>query len=105
MEILNFSYKTNNESAQIKDKIHKHKKNQVLMKHSNNYLYLGNPCLFFGKGKDLVLNKREIKEKGLYKIRKKGHFCHLTPRSVDLVEGIHGITGGTDTSPLLIVPR
>ena len=29
------------------------------MKHNNNDLYVGNACLFFGKGKDLVISKRK----------------------------------------------
>ena len=36
-----------------------HKQIQALMKQSNNDLYLGNPSFFFGKGKDLVINKRK----------------------------------------------
>ena len=38
LEILNFSYRTNNESVQIKGKVHNQKKNQALMKHINNDL-------------------------------------------------------------------
>ena len=38
LNILNFSYKTNHESAQFKYKLHSHKQNQALMKQRNNEL-------------------------------------------------------------------
>ena len=56
LEILNFTYKTNYMSTQFKDKYLNHNQNEALVKEINNELYLSNPCLFFGKGNDLVIN-------------------------------------------------
>ena len=59
LEILNFTYKTNYMSTQFEDKYHNHNQYEALVKEINNELYLSNPCLFFGKGNDLVINQRE----------------------------------------------